>query len=115
MNSSPGPLNSDPFDILEESRSTVYVYGVSTRPMSSPESTGGQYTITVEVNNLTSSTDENRPESPMTSLPLWDIMTIEAVGNPSIFWQTRSQEKYGNVVLMEHVLDTCDPDIYVDG
>ena len=80
LNSSPGPLNNDPFDNLEESGSTVSISGVSTRLTRSPESTGGRSTMNIEVDSSTSLTDENQPESLITLLPRWTIKTIEAAG-----------------------------------
>ena len=76
LNSSPGPLSNDSFDILEESGSIVSIFGESTRPMSSTESDGGRFSVTVEAGSSTSSTNENQPESLMTYLTQWDINTI---------------------------------------
>ena len=58
LNSSPSPLNSDPFDILEESGLIVFVFGVSTGPTSSPESPSGHSNMTVEVGSSTLLTNE---------------------------------------------------------
>ena len=72
----------------------------------------------IEVKSLTSSSSENRPESPTTSLPWWDIKTIEVVRpdarNPSIGRLAHNQKQYGNVALMACVLETCDLNTYVD-
>ena len=82
LNSSSCLLDNDMFDILEESGSTVAIFGVLTRLMNyTPESTGSWSTMTVEVDNLTSlthMTDDSPPESPTTCLPWWAIKTIEA-------------------------------------
>ena len=46
MNSSFGIWHSDPFDIIEESGSTVPLFGASTRPTdSTPELTRSQSTL----------------------------------------------------------------------
>ena len=51
-------------------------------------------------------------------LPRWDIKTLELVGfdvdDVSSICQTRNQKHQANVSLMTQVLDTCDPNTYVD-
>ena len=122
LNSSTSPLKNNPFGILDKSGSTVSVFGIPTGSMNStPKSIGIQPTMTIKVNSMTFSThttDNHQPKSLMTFLPQWIVKTIEVVGqdagNLNIGQQTYSQKYCGNVSLMAHVLDTYDPDTYVD-
>ena len=87
-------MSNDRFDILEQSRLTKFISDGSNKTKIYPKWTFGNSSITLEGVIVTSLTDEDLIESPRTSLHLWGIKTIEAIGpdarNMSISWDNNS-------------------------
>ena len=70
LNSSFGLFHSDPFDIFEESGSTVpYIEFLTRQSTFIPESTGSWSTLTKKVNTPTPMNNNSRLDSPPTFLP----------------------------------------------
>ena len=75
-------------------------------------------TAEVDTPNTLTSQNENKPNSPLSCLPWWDVKAIEAarldVGNTSNGQQTYNHKHHGSVAPMKCVLETYDPNTYVD-
>jgi len=123
LNSSSSLMNNDPFEILIETRSTEYHIGALIRQMSHLPTLNYSWSLIAKsiisfstakwsfgqfANIGTSSLQSN-------CLPHWDTKTIEDdVGDINDSRKTTSKKKHGSVDLMTHILESCDPNTYVD-